>query len=155
MKRDVQKCQNLGRNLRGKHTRCPDKSIKMQRCVYGREREASLKPIEILSRCATARSAYGKTALVWTKNRFEIQDISLCKSMVKAGLRLLFPTLDQDLLCYLRLTPSQIKPNDWRYFLSYCILWPLVLGEDTSLTLKKFPFLYHPVSYDWLWNIQV
>jgi len=32
-----------------------DKSIKMQRCVYGREREASLKPLEILSGCATAR----------------------------------------------------------------------------------------------------
>jgi hypothetical protein len=38
--------------------------IKMQRCVYGREREASLKPIEILTGCAITRSAYGKTALV-------------------------------------------------------------------------------------------
>jgi hypothetical protein len=27
--------------------------IKMQRCVYGREREASLQPIEILSGCVT------------------------------------------------------------------------------------------------------
>jgi hypothetical protein len=58
-------CQNLGRNPREKHTTCNDKSIKMQRCVYGREREASLKPIEIMFGCATARSAYGKTALVW------------------------------------------------------------------------------------------
>jgi len=58
------KCQNLGRNPREKHTRCHDKSIKMQRCVYGREREASLKPIEILTGWAIARSAYGKTALV-------------------------------------------------------------------------------------------
>jgi hypothetical protein len=57
-------CQNLGRNPREKHTIWYDKSIKMQRWVYGREREASLKPIEILSGCATARSAYGKTALV-------------------------------------------------------------------------------------------
>jgi len=32
--------------------------------VYGREREASLKPIEILTGWAIARSAYGKTALV-------------------------------------------------------------------------------------------
>jgi hypothetical protein len=85
----------------------------------------------------------------------KIQDIDLHKSMVKAGPRLLFPTLDRDLLCYLRLTPSQIKPNDWRYFLSYCILWPLVLGEDTSLTLKKFLFVYRPVRYNWLWNFQV
>jgi hypothetical protein len=59
-------CQKLGRNPREKHTTWDDKSIKMQRCVYDREREASFKPIEILSGCATARSAYGKTALVWT-----------------------------------------------------------------------------------------
>lgn len=38
----------------------------MQRCVYGREREASLKPIEILTGCTIARLAYGKTALIWT-----------------------------------------------------------------------------------------
>jgi hypothetical protein len=57
--------QNLERNPREKHTTW-HKSIKMKRCVYGREREASLKPIEILSGCAIARSAYGKTALVWT-----------------------------------------------------------------------------------------
>jgi hypothetical protein len=49
-----------------KHTRCLDKSIKMQRCVYGREGEASLKLIEILIGCAITRSANGKTALVWT-----------------------------------------------------------------------------------------
>jgi len=47
------KCQNLGRNPREKHTRCHDKSIKMQRCVYGGERDASLKLVEILSRCVT------------------------------------------------------------------------------------------------------
>jgi len=58
------KCQNLGRNPWEKHTRCHDKSIKMQRCVYDREREASLKPIEILTGWAIARLAYGKTTLV-------------------------------------------------------------------------------------------
>jgi hypothetical protein len=42
-------CQNLGRNPQEKHTTWHDKSIKMQRCVYGRERDASLKPEEILS----------------------------------------------------------------------------------------------------------
>jgi len=42
-------CQNLGRNPQEKHTTCHDKSIKMQRCVYGRERDSSLKPIEIMS----------------------------------------------------------------------------------------------------------
>jgi hypothetical protein len=40
-------CQNLGRNLREKHTTCHDKSIKMQIYVYGRERDASLKLVEI------------------------------------------------------------------------------------------------------------
>jgi histone acetyltransferase (RNA polymerase elongator complex component) len=34
-------CQNLGRNPREKHTTWYDKSIKMQRYVYNREREAS------------------------------------------------------------------------------------------------------------------
>jgi len=41
--------QNLGRNPREKHTTCHDKSIKMQGCVYGRERDASLKLVKILS----------------------------------------------------------------------------------------------------------
>jgi len=59
-----EKCQNLGRNPQEKHTTWHEKSIKMQKCVYGKEREANLKPIEILFGCATARSAYGKTALV-------------------------------------------------------------------------------------------
>jgi len=40
-------CQNLEKNLRDKHTTCHDKSLKMKRCVYGREKDASLKPIEI------------------------------------------------------------------------------------------------------------
>jgi len=43
------KCQNLKRNPLEEHTTCHDKSIKMQRCVYGRERDASLKPVEIPS----------------------------------------------------------------------------------------------------------
>jgi hypothetical protein len=47
------KCQNLGRNPREEYTTCHDKSIKMQRCVYGRERDASLKPVEILSERVT------------------------------------------------------------------------------------------------------
>jgi hypothetical protein len=43
MRRDVQ------RMPQEKHTTFHDKSIKMQRCVYGRERDSSLKPIEIMS----------------------------------------------------------------------------------------------------------
>jgi hypothetical protein len=42
-------CQNLRRNPREKDTTWQDKSIKMQRYAYGRERDASLKPEEILS----------------------------------------------------------------------------------------------------------
>jgi hypothetical protein len=42
-------CQNLRRNPRKKHTTCHDKSIKMQRCMYGRKGDASLKPVEIPS----------------------------------------------------------------------------------------------------------
>jgi len=45
--------QNLGTNPREKHTTWHDKSIEMQRCVYGRERDASLKPVEIPSRRVT------------------------------------------------------------------------------------------------------
>jgi hypothetical protein len=43
------KCQNFRRNPWEKHTTWHDKSIKMERCVYGRERDASLKPVEISS----------------------------------------------------------------------------------------------------------
>jgi hypothetical protein len=46
-------CQNLRRNPQEKHTTCHDKSIKMKRCVHGRKRDASLKPVEILSGCVT------------------------------------------------------------------------------------------------------
>jgi hypothetical protein len=42
-------CQNFGRNPREKHRTWHDKSIKMQRCVYERERDASLKSVEIPS----------------------------------------------------------------------------------------------------------
>jgi len=42
-------CQNFRRNPREKHITWHDKSIKMQRCVYGRERDASLKLVEIPS----------------------------------------------------------------------------------------------------------
>lgn len=42
-------CQNLGWNLREKHITWHDKSIKMQKCVCGRERHASLKLVEISS----------------------------------------------------------------------------------------------------------
>jgi hypothetical protein len=42
-------CQNLEKDSREKHTTLHDKSLKMQRCVYGRERDASLKPVEIPS----------------------------------------------------------------------------------------------------------
>jgi len=46
-------CQKLGRNPQEKHTTCHDKSIKMKRYVYGRKRDASLKPVEILYGCVT------------------------------------------------------------------------------------------------------
>jgi hypothetical protein len=46
-------CQNLGRNPREKQTTWLDKSIKMKRCVYGRERDGSLKPVEIQSEQVT------------------------------------------------------------------------------------------------------
>jgi hypothetical protein len=67
MRRDVQQMpKSREKTTRKKNTRCHDKSIKMQRCVYGREGEASLKLIEILTGYAITRSANGKTALVWT-----------------------------------------------------------------------------------------
>jgi hypothetical protein len=49
MRRDVQRMPKSRRNPQEKHTTCHDKSIKMQRFVYGRERDASLKLVEIPS----------------------------------------------------------------------------------------------------------
>jgi hypothetical protein len=58
MRRDVQKMPKYREKSMEKHTTCHDKSIKMQRCVYGRERDASLEPVEILSGYVTKPSGW-------------------------------------------------------------------------------------------------
>jgi hypothetical protein len=75
--------------------------------------------------------------------------------MFKSGLRLPFLAIAQDLLGYLNLALSQIKPKGWRCFLSCCILWPFVLGEGNPLTIKEFLYVYRAVRYNWLFSSQV
>jgi hypothetical protein len=55
MRRDVQRMPKSWEKSTRKNTQHAmiNQLKKMQRCVYGREREASLKSIEILSRCVT------------------------------------------------------------------------------------------------------
>lgn len=83
------------------------------------------------------------------------REVCVDESMFIAGVRLPFLPVIQDLLAYLGLAPSQVKPNGWRYLISSCVLWPLVLGKPASLTAKEFLYLYQPIKYDdWTWTFQ-
>jgi len=58
--------------------------------------------------------------------------------MFKSGLRLPFLAIAQDLLGYLNLALSQIKPK-----------------EGNPLTIKEFLYVYRAVRYNWLFSSQV
>jgi hypothetical protein len=59
-----------------------------------------------------------------------------------AGLRLPFPDIARELLLYLRVAPSQIFPNSWRYLFASFILWRTVLG--TRMSVPQFLNVYRP-----------
>jgi hypothetical protein len=69
-------------------------------------------------------------------------DISLFESMFMAGLRLPFPDIARELLLYLRVAPSQIFPNSWRYLFASFILWRTVIG--TRMSVPQFLNVYRP-----------
>jgi hypothetical protein len=69
-------------------------------------------------------------------------DISLFERMFMAGLRLPFPDMARELLLYLRVAPSQIFPNSWRYLFASFVLWRTVIG--TRMSVPQFMNVYRP-----------
>jgi hypothetical protein len=69
-------------------------------------------------------------------------DISLFERMFMAGLRLPFPDIAWELLLYLKVAPSQIFPNSWRYLFASFILWRTVIG--TRMLVPQFMNVYRP-----------
>jgi len=65
---------------------------------------------------------YDTRAIVSEKTR----EVCLYESIFEAGLRLPFPTIAWELLCYLHIDSSQIKPNEWRY--PFVLLHSLAFG---------------------------
>jgi hypothetical protein len=76
----------------------------------------------------------------------EIQrgDIVIYERMLIAGLRLPFPDIARELVLYLRVSPSQIAPNSWRYLFASFILWRTVL--EARMTIPEFFNIYR-VNY--------
>jgi hypothetical protein len=69
-------------------------------------------------------------------------DVSLFERMFMAGLRLPFPDIARELLLHLRVAPSQIFPNSWRYLFASFILWRSVVG--TRMLVPQFLNVYRP-----------
>jgi hypothetical protein len=64
--------------------------------------------------------------------------------MLLAGLRFPFPDIARELVLYLRVSPSQIPPNAWRYLFTSFILWRTML--EARMTIPEFFNIYR-VNY--------
>lgn len=85
----------------------------------------------------------------------KIREVCLCEHFLRVGFRFPLPSIVRRLLCYFDLSPTQIKPNGWRYLLGCCILWPYVFGDEVSLSIAEFLNVYQPVRYgNWMWTFQ-
>jgi hypothetical protein len=85
----------------------------------------------------------------------KIREVCLYEHFLKVGFRFPFPPIVRKLLCYLDLSPAQIKPNGWRYLLGCCILWLYIFGDGVALLVREFLNVYQPVKYgDWMWTFQ-
>jgi hypothetical protein len=69
-------------------------------------------------------------------------DITLFERMFMAGLRLPFPDIAREFLLYLKVAPSQIFPNSWRYLFASFILWRTMIGSRMSI--PQFMNVYRP-----------
>lgn len=72
---------------------------------------------------------------------FDGGDVCLYEKMFMAGLRLSFSPLARELLQYLHMGSSQIRPNGWRYFFSSYLQWAIVLG-DRRMSINQFFSIY-------------
>jgi hypothetical protein len=69
-------------------------------------------------------------------------DITLFERMFMARLRLPFPDIAREFLLHLKVAPSQIFPNSWRYLFASFILWRTVIGSQMSI--PQFMNVYRP-----------
>jgi hypothetical protein len=69
-------------------------------------------------------------------------EVCLYETMFWAGFRLPFIRIVRELLSFFNLSPHQLSPNAWRTFFGCVILWPMALGKQHNLTMKKFMHLY-------------
>jgi hypothetical protein len=66
--------------------------------------------------------------------------------MFLASVRLPFPPIVWELLSFLGIAPGQLMPNDWRYFFSTFLLWPIVFPGET-MSIPEFLNIYGPHMY--------
>jgi hypothetical protein len=69
-------------------------------------------------------------------------EVCMYEAMFRAGFRLPFLPMIQELLNYLDLAPHQLAPNAWRYLFGCMVLWPLALGKEHQLTVREFLHLH-------------
>jgi hypothetical protein len=70
----------------------------------------------------------------------------LYEHFLRVGFRLSFPPIVRKLLCYLGISPAQIKPNGWRYLLGCCILWPYIFGDGVLSRFESFSMFISPLG---------
>jgi hypothetical protein len=56
-------------------------------------------------------------------------DVAITERMLMAGFRFPFAGIARELLVQLRVAPSQIKPNGWRYLFASFVLWRIKLQK--------------------------
>jgi hypothetical protein len=74
--------------------------------------------------------------------RSDCHEVCVYEAMFRAGFRLPFLPMVQELLSYLNLVPHQLAPNAWRYLYGCMVLWPLALGKEHQLTVREFLHLH-------------
>jgi hypothetical protein len=57
-------------------------------------------------------------------------DVAILERMFMAGFRFPFPAIAQELVVYLGVAPSQVKPNGWRYLFASFILMKARAPEE-------------------------
>lgn len=72
--------------------------------------------------------------------------VYLYEAMFQASLTLLFLRVFRELLSYLNMAPHQIVPNAPRVFFACVAIWPKVIGDEHSLTIREFLWIYKPTK---------
>ena len=74
--------------------------------------------------------------------RSDCHEVCLYETMFKAGFRLPFLPMVQELLHYLNLALHQLVPNAWKVLHGCMVLWPIALRKQHQLTVNEFLYLH-------------